>query len=203
MPEPTNDWTRYRILEILYGKATELGTDWIVTREELRRLLLIEDKFIDFNVFYLNDMKLAQILQISNRNWSKVQITGKGIDVIEHKQKFSDEYPFIKTTIMQIQGDVNAPIIQATDSQVNFSQQVNDAFKQAYRMVESKIDMQPEQKEEVKKNLKALEEELRNKEVDLDKIQKTWAWIKRNANWLVPTLTQVISDGIQIALRSA
>ena len=104
---------------------------------------------------------------------------------------------------MQIQGDVNAPIIQATDSQVNFSQQVNDAFKQAYRMVENKIDVQPEQKEDIKKNLKVLEEELQNKEADLGRIQKAWTWIKRNADWLVPTLTQVISDGIQIALHSA
>lgn len=202
MPEPTNDWVRYRILEILYGKATQ-ETDWGVTHEELRKVLLLEDKLIDFNVGYLHQVELAQIFQISRYGWEKVQITGKGIDVIEHKPQFSDKYPFIKATVMQIQGDVNAPIIQATDSQVNFSQQVNDAFKQAYRVVESKIDVQPEQKGDIKKNLKVLEEELQNKEADLGRIQKAWTWIKRNADWLVPTLTQVISDGIQIALHSA
>jgi hypothetical protein len=202
MSEGTNDPIRHRILEILYGKATQ-GTDWRVTREELRRLLLIEDKLIDFNVFCLNEVKLAQIREIQGHNWSTVIITAKSIDVIENKQNFSDEYPFIKTTIMQIQGDVNAPIIQATDSQVNFSQQVNDAFKQAYRIVENKIDVQSEQKEDIKKNLKVLEEELQNKEADLGKVQKAWTWIERNANWLVPTLTQVISDGIQIVLHSA
>jgi len=172
MPEPTNDWVRYRILEILYGKATQ-ETDWGVTREELRKALLLEDKLIDFNVGYLHQVKLAQILLITRRAWEKIQITGKGIDVIEHKPQFSDEYPFLKTQIVQVHGDVNAPIIQATDSQVNFSQQVNDAFKRAYSMVEGKNDIQPEQKEEIKKNLKDLQEELQIKKL-------TWAKFKEH-----------------------
>ena len=74
---------------------------------------------------------------------------------------------------MQVQGDVNAPIIQATDSQVNFGQQVNDAFKRAYSMVEGKNDIQPEQKEEIKKNLKDLQEELQIKKL-------TWAKFKEH-----------------------
>jgi hypothetical protein len=200
MSEVTNDSIRYQILEIFYNRATQ-GTDWRVSREELKKLLSIEEKKIDFNVFYLHDRKLASIRELSGNNWYKATITGKGIDVIEHKQKFSDEYPFIQTTIMQIQGDVNAPVVQSIDSQVNFSQQVSDAFKQAYVIVENRSDVQPEQKEEIKKNLNALEDELQNKEADLGKIQKTWAWIRRNANWLVPTLAQVVSDGIRFALQ--
>lgn len=91
-------------------------------------------------------------------------------------------------------------ISQAINPQVNFNQQLNEAFKKAHRIVDTKSDILLRQKEEIKQNLRVLEEELKNKEADAGKIQKTWGWLKRNADWLVPTLAQVVSDGIKIGL---
>lgn len=106
----------------------------------------------------------------------------------------------IQASIQEIHGDVYGPAIQAVSSQVSFSQQVNDAFRQAYGMVETKGDVPPEQKEEIKKNLNLLEEELNKKEPDAGKIQGLWKWLRRNASWVVPTLVQVILEGTKMAL---
>jgi uncharacterized protein YfkK (UPF0435 family) len=108
----------------------------------------------------------------------------------------------IKTLVVnwqEIHGDVHGNVTQVVGSQVNFNQQVTDAFKKAYSMVEKKEDISPEQKDVIVKNLNVLEEELQSKELDAGKIQEIWKWLKRNSSWLVPTLSTVIVEGIKIA----
>jgi len=105
----------------------------------------------------------------------------------------------IKQLVVIVQGNVYGNVMQAVDSQVNFSQQVTDAFKKAYNMVEKKEDIPPEQKEEIIKNLKVVEEELQSKEPDAGKIQRSWKWLKQNAKWLAEMLTQVVMEGVRIA----
>jgi hypothetical protein len=203
MNETSNDLVRYKILEILYGKAKRTGTDWIVKRTEIKKLLPFDEKQIDFNLFYLHERDLAKIMRVANYTWDTATITAKGIDVIEHKQKFVEELPFIQLAIQEINAPIYGSAIQTFNSQVNFYQQVTDSFKQAYKLLEAKKDVTPEEKEEIKKKLTILEEELKKKDKDAGKIQRLWKWIKQNANWLVPmvpSLTQLILEGIKLAL---
>jgi len=97
--------------------------------------------------------------------------------------------------------NVCGDVIQANNSEVNFSQQVTDAFKTAYNMVEKKEDITPEKKDEIVENLKVVEEKLRSKK-DLDEIPSSspMKWLKQNASWIVPAIMQVVMLGVRISL---
>jgi len=131
--------------------------------------------------------------------WAK--ITAFGIDVVEHKERFTSQFPFVQVTIQtqNIQGNAYGVVQAAGNAQVSFNQQITDAFQQAHLEVE-KANIPKEQKEEVKTNLKDLEQELqKGKEADTNAIKRAWAKLKQNANWLVPTLAQVVTEGLKIA----
>jgi len=191
---------RHMMLEVLLKASQEDPTGVGLDRDKMKEILQIPENKMDFNMFYLKDKGLVQLLQSLGTPWNFAQITAYGIDVVENKEKYKDEFPFIQTTIQEIHGNVYGSVIQAVASEVSFSQQVTDVFKQAYKIVETKGDVPPEQKEEIKKNLKLLEEELQNKEPDAGKIQGLLRWLKQNASWVVPTIMQVILKGIEMAL---
>jgi hypothetical protein len=100
-----------------------------------------------------------------------------------------------------VNGNVCGDVIQANNSEVNFSQQVTDAFKTAYNTVEKKEDISPNQKEEIVEKLKLVEMRLQSKQ-DLDEIpsSKPMKWLKQNASWIVPAIIQVVTLGVKIAL---
>jgi len=110
------------------------------------------------------------------------------------------EAPFIPITIQNIQGDVNAPVIQAVRSEFNFNQQVTESFKQVQIIVENREGISPKLKEEIREQLRLLQEELTRQEPNLGNIQKLWKWLKQNASWIVPTLTSIVMEGIKIAM---
>ncbi len=197
----SNDLVRYKILEILFNKASLRGTDWNVKRKEMIESLPFEEKQIDFNFFYLFDKGLAKMFKHTSKNWETATITSKGIDVIEHKQNFVEELPFIQVAIQEINAPIYGNAIQAVNSTITFNQQVTDAFKQTYQTLETKKDLTPEQKTEIKKNLIILEEELKSKDKDAGKIQKLWKRIKKNASWIAPILVNIVLKGLEISIE--
>ncbi len=54
--------------------------------------------------------------------------------------------------------------------------------------------------ENVKKRLEILEQELKSNKPDAGKIQNHWKWLRRNASWVVPMITEVVIEGMKIAL---
>ena len=193
MPEISNDEIRYKILEILYKVALKGGPNWQVKRSYLRNHLSVDESLVDFNVFYLADRDLARIIKRSG-NWETVVITGEGIDVYEHKLDFASQYPFIKIAIQNIDGPVYGSAVQAVDSKLSINQRITDSFKQAYSLIELQSDLSSGEKKEIKKNLKGLEEEVKAEKPDKNKLQRLWDWVKANANWVVPTLKEIIED---------
>jgi len=133
-------------------------------------------------------------------NWFYARITAFGIDVVENKEKYGEEFPFLQTVVQEIHGDVYGTIIQAVKSQVSFNQQASNAFQQARILTETNEGISPSLREEIQEHLNLLEKELKTKEPDAGKIQKSWIWLKRNATWVIPTLTQVVLEGLKIAL---
>ena len=196
MSEISNDLLRYQILEILYQRASE-RVDWRVNREEIIKLIQAPENQIDFGVLYLHEIDLAKVREVRGNNWSSVIITGKGIDVIEHKQKFAEQLPFIQVAIQKIDA-VYGNAIQAINSQVTLNQQITDAFKQAYSLIDLK-KIPEEEKNSVRKKLEDLELELRKEKLDAGRAQNLWGWLKANASWLVPTLVEVFMESVKKA----
>ena len=197
MPSIIHNEIRHRILEILYKfeqkNPTNIGG---LGRETMKEILKIPEEQMDFNMLYLKQKGLITLFEVIG-SWIYARITAFGIDVIENKEIFAEQFPFI---IQEIHGDVYAPVIQAIGSQVSFNQQVTTAFQQARNMIEIKEDVPPTLREEIEKHLNLLEEELKNKEPNAGKIQTSWKWLKRNANWVVPTLTHVVLEGLKMSL---
>ena len=95
------------------------GTNWNIERKEIIKSLPFDEKQIDFNFFYLFDKGLAKMFKYTSKNWETATITSKGIDVIEHKQKFVEELPFIQVAIQEINAPIFGSAIQAVNSQGN------------------------------------------------------------------------------------
>ena len=193
MSEISNDEIRYRILEILYKVALKGGPNWQVQRSYLNTHLRVDENLVDFNVFYLVDKDLARIRK-RDRNWETVVITGKGIDVYEHKLDFASQYPFIKIAIQKIDGPVFGSAVQAIDSKVDIKERINASFTNAYSIVKSDTSLSDEERTKIKENLKKLEAEIKAEKPDKGKVQSLWDWIKNNAQWVVPALKVIIED---------
>ena len=199
MSSITNNEIRYRMLEILSNLAQrEPGA--MLNRQTMQNMLQISEGEMDFNMLYLEEKGLVKLHKTMGALWQAAEIRAFGIDVIENKEKYSERFPFIQTTIQEIHGNVYGPAIQAVGSNINYNQNVTTAFQQARKMTEAKADITASLKSEVEKYLNLLEEELKSKEPDAGKIQKFWKWLKRNANWVVPTLAKVVLEGVKIAL---
>lgn len=199
MSSLSDNQVRRLILEILYKKAKENPTSAYINRAKMVDILKIPENQIDFNTFYLRDKVLVKLLTAMGSPWICAEITAFGIDVIENKEEFANQFSFVNA-IIQVQGDNYGNIAQAVgESVINFNQQVSEAFNKAYGMIESKDNLTSEQKEEIKENTKLLEKELKKTEPDAGRIQQFWKWLKSNGEWVVPTLTQVVMEGIKIA----
>jgi hypothetical protein len=199
MTSLSNEQIRRMILEILYEEAKTNPTSQGVNRDEMKKILQIPEKDLDFNVFYLKEKGLIELFQCLGKPWEFAKINAYGIDVVENKEKYRTKFPFIYATIQEIHGNIYGQVVQAVASQLTFSQRVDDAFKQAYQLIDMKTEIQSELRGEIKKRVKLLEEELRNPEPNLSKIQELWKWLKQNANWIIPTLTQIVLEVVKIA----
>jgi hypothetical protein len=129
--------------------------------------------------------------------WELGRITAFGIDVIENKENYKQQFPFVTFQVQEIYGDVHGNVVQAKDSRITI-QQVESVFQKAYSLTESKAGISPEMKKEILSNLASLEEEMKKEEPDAGKIQKTWNWLKRNANWVVPVLAQMVLEVVKL-----
>jgi len=197
MTETENDQFRRKILELFYGKALKSPNDCGVTRDEVKTFLSVPENVVDLNVLYLHGKNLVKIVRLMPRHWESAVITPEGMDVVEHKEKYVEKFPFMQVNLQKINGDVYGSAFQAVNSQVSFSQQMTEAFNEVYDKLKANLSLLSEEKEETTNNLKILETELRSENADLGRIQKSWNWLKQNADWVVPTLTQVVLEGIR------
>lgn len=64
----------------------------------------------------------------------------------------------------------------------NISNSFNELYKQSDNYDNSN---------EIKEKLKLIESELQKKDINQSNIKKAYGWLKRNANWTIPTITQI------------
>jgi hypothetical protein len=184
------------ILELLYKHLNDNPAGSGVDRAIIQDTLKLSEQQMDINMTYLENKTLVTLFRTVSSQWTFAKITADGIDVIENKERYADKFPFTQASTSQIHENV----FQTVRSQVSFTQQVTDAFKQAYDQVRV-TKLSTSDKEKIEKQLKALEKELqKTKKADLGAIQKNWEELKKKASWLSPAIAQVVLEGIKIAL---
>ena len=194
-----DDQIRHVILELLYKVAKDHPESSGMQRDEMYEILKIPKNQIEFNMSYLEQKLLVKRSAFMGPPYWFASITALGIDVVENKEEYKKEFPFIQANIQEIHGDIYAPVIQAVGSKVDFKQQINNAFQQAHEITE-KRSMESSLKEQIQKQLTLLEEELEKEEADLGKVQRLWKRLKENASWLVPTLADVVIESVKLAM---
>ena len=192
----TNDEIRMRILQSLYDFYYQDPKSMGIDRAKMLELTGTQENPMDSNMLYLEEKHLVKLEKVLGSLWAWARITAFGIDVIENKQKYQQQFPFVTVQIQEIHGDVHGNVVQAKDSQVTI-QQMDNAFQIAHDMTESKTEISQEEKKKVHENLASLQEELKKREPDAGEIQKCWNWLKRNANWVVPVLAQIVSEVVK------
>jgi len=193
----SNDEIRISILQHLYAFYYRDPRLIGISRAEMLRLLNTQENLMDSNMLYLEQKGLVKLLKVMGSLWEVAGITAFGIDVIENKEMYKQQFPFITVQVQEIYGNVHGNVVQAKDSEV-IIQQIDNVFQKACSMTESRTDISPELKKEILSSLASLEEEMKKKEPDAGKIQKTWNWLKRNANWVAPVLTQIVSEVVKL-----
>lgn len=127
----------------------------------------------------------------------KLADVGKNFSALEIIKRLENYSKFPIQLIQLIQGSVQGNVIQEGMSQVYFNQQVTEAFKRAYLQVENNADVSFKLRENVKKRLEILEQELKSNKPDAGKIQNHWKWLRQNASWVVPVITEVVIEGMK------
>jgi hypothetical protein len=194
-----DDQIRLATLKILLNNAKEDPGSFGVDRATLQKALGVSEKEMDFNMIYLEERGLVRLTKFMGSLWAYASISAYGMDVVAHRDRFADKFPFTKAQIT-ITGNVYGNVVQAVSSTVTFSQQVTDAFKQAYDQVEKRTDLSMEKKQATTSILGELQQELQKPKPDAGKIQQGWDWIKCNAEWLIPTLSNAAIEGLKMAL---
>ena len=192
----SNNEIRILILQHLYRLYHEDPGSIGIYSVKMLELLKVQENLMDSNVLYLEQKRLVKLEKVLGSLWACARITAFGIDVIENKKMYEQQFPFIAVQVQEIHGNVHGNVVQAKDSQV-IIQQIDSAFETARSMTESETEISSELKKEIQENLLALQEEIRKKEPDAGKIQKCWNWLKRNANWVVPVLAQIVSEVVK------
>ena len=164
-------------------------------RAIIQATLQISPKQIDDIMSYLAEKNFVALAGTTSGKWTFAKITADGIDVIENKERYADKFPFIQAS-NKVHEEDQEQVFQTTQVQASFSEQVSNAFKQASdQVLGAKISTG--EKGKIEKQLKSLEKELlKTKKADLGTIQQVWEWLKKNADWLSPTLAPVVLEGL-------
>ncbi|MGD6851103.1 MAG: hypothetical protein ACQCN6_03485 [Candidatus Bathyarchaeia archaeon] len=194
----TNDQIRLAVLELLHEYAQKDHKGLGVENREIAKSIGITENLMDFNLTYLRQKGLIEFVE-SCKDCYWIEITAFGCDVVEHKNRFVRQFPFINVTIQNqnIQGNSYGAIQAGDNAKIIINQQ--QAFQQAYSQIENS-ELEKEQKDFLQTQIKGLEQEIKKgADADVNGIKKAWMNIKENASWLIPTLTNVVTEGVKIA----
>jgi len=187
------------ILELLYKRFSNDPASSGIDRAIIQATLQISPKQMDDNMSYLAEGNLVALAVTPSGKWTFAKITADGIDAIENKERYADKFPFTQES-SQIREEGQEKVFRTAQAQISFFDQVSNAFKQASDQILS-AKLSNGEKGKIEKHLKILEKELlKNKKADLGTIQKAWEGIKKNADWLSPTLSSVVLEGIRVTL---
>lgn len=174
---------RRNILEILY-EIEEKHPGNYFPGGKLEQKLGLNKNQTTFHINYLEDE--GYILTTRGmRGYYAAKISNKGINLVENDEEFTKLFPPVSITQYNIK---NSSGFSAGDFNiVNIN--IQDSFNQIYEQIDHE---NPSNKEEIKAVIHDLEKELQKEFINKSKINKNYNWLKRNANWTIPTITQII-----------
>ena len=195
----SDDQVRLNILELLHKNLSDDPSNRGVDRAIIQAILQIPSFQMDQNMSYLEEKGLVALFRAVGSQWTFAKLTADGVDVVENKERFAEKFSFTQTATSQIPTEAQKATKKA-QSQVTFPELLKEAFNQAYKQVEATSLLRGE-KAKVEKHLNELEKELqKTPKTDLQKIQKLWEALMKNANWLNLTIAPVVLEAIKIRL---
>lgn len=185
----TDAATQRRILEILLETERKDPTGFGVHRSIMKRELGISEKGMDYHMAYLAQRRLVRLTEVPNFLWLWAKITAFGVDTLENGGE--QLLPPARPATQKAGGDARLTLVQ----------RLADAFQRAHDLTKAKGGLSEEKEKQVLEKLNSLEGELSRKEPDAGEIQKGWKWLKENADWVEPTLRQVVLERVVLALE--
>ncbi len=175
-----NNQIRRKILQILYDYEIE-NPGGLTPSGIVKKHLQVEDKIIDFNLNYLENKGYLKLTRLHG-SLPLSRITSGGIDIVEDNNQLDEKFPLIHQTIVH-----NSPGT-VIDSQ-NVSINIVNSFNQIYEEINQQ---NPENRDLIIEKVNFIERELGKKDMDKSKVRKMYEWLQRNANWIMPSLSQVM-----------
>lgn len=189
--------TRYRIIESLYKKNEE-DPGFPLNQKQLSQQIGVSDSELELNVRYLEEKGLIRCSWTGGtpRN-IMARINAHGMDVYENQEEFLPQFPFLKinVNIQEIKGSVIGPVIQGERATVITIQPILDSFNKIRETIQAK-DISEEKKNDILYHINTLEKETQKEQPDASIIERSYNWLKRNADWVVPTLTQILIEAL-------
>jgi len=196
----SNDKVTIDILQLLYNRVSDNPGSSGVDRAIIQATLNVPQKQMDDRISFLEANGLVAIYRVGSSKWTFAKITGEGIDVIENKERYADKFTFTQTASSQTLKEGQQRLSQKMQPQLSFPEQVSEAFRQASDQVLAAKTLSDD-KSKIEKNLKALQRELqKGNKADLGSIQKDWEWIRKNGNFLAPTVAPVVLEAIKLVI---
>ena len=155
-----------QILKLL-NEFNKENPEYYMTRGYLEDNLQIDNKKLEKKVLDLYKEKYLDIGKSIGTTFNSVKITDKGINLVENA--------------VQNNQDVAAS--------ENANALITESFYQIYQKIES---MNLNNKDEIRQKVNLIEEELKKDTISKSKIKESTDWLKKEANWTILPLAQII-----------
>ncbi len=139
-------------------------------------------------VSYGAEYELARILELYGD-----EIVKRAISLGKHsgrKTVKASDINLVVNNIKNITNIINSQVV--TDSNnvkldINGSFNIENSFNDLDRLSEGY-----ENADEIKENLRSIKYELSKDQIDQSKFKSSVDWLKRNANWIIPSISQIV-----------
>jgi hypothetical protein len=139
-----------------------------------------------FQVNYLGDKGYLEQLRLNGEGFL-ARITSHGIDLVENNAEFNAKFPSIQVTNINNSKGV---VMGSNNVKLDFNESLNitESFNNLYNL----IDPSDVNSDVIKEKLKHVESELNKEVINKSVLNSSMEWLKINAQWTIPMLTQII-----------
>ncbi len=179
---------RREILKILYDYERINPGDFVDYNDIMSKLNNIETNQLIFNMDYLENRGYLKQMKLASGGFL-TNITCNGIDLIENKEEFNTKFPLINiTNVHNSQGVV----LNSNNVKIDINESINitESFNELYKQ----IDSSDRYADEIKEKLDFIKSELTKKEIKRSNISNSVEWLRKNANWSIPMIAQIITS---------
>jgi len=189
---------RMEILQLLYKRQIENPKFSELDRAIIQDALKFSKDQLESNILYLKEKNLVTFTKYADSKWIFAKITLEGINVIENKDRYVDQYTFTQASTNQTDENNTQTI---THSNLNsYPEQLTMAFNQARNQIRG-TRLPNSNLIKIEKQLKDLEVELQKNKIDLGKIQKICNELSKNDYSINPSISKVVLETIRTALN--